>query len=225
MKSKIGKAVYNAVAHTVTLVLTGNTFSSGMPAQAHRAGLQPINRRHRHLRSPDRRQRRREPWWRLRRTARPQETVTKVATTTSRAGITGVVLNFNLPLDAARAQNLASYTLISAGADGRFGTADDRLISLKKATYKASNKTVTLTPTVALPKTQAYQLTVNGTSPTTGLEDVNGNLLDGNRDGVAGGKFVGQFGAPARSSISAVAFDSLTVHDRLPRTRKLAAYR
>lgn len=123
-------------------------------------------------------------------------------TITSRTGITAVLLSFNLPLDMTRAQVLGNYSIVTAGTDGRFGTADDRVVALKKAFYKPSNRTVTLTPASPLLKTLLYKITVNGTSAGAGLADTGRDLLDGNRDGIPGGNYVGWFRSTARASIS-----------------------
>jgi len=140
----------------------------------------------------------------------PLPVVQSLKTTASRAGFTGIVLTFNLPMDPSRAQNLRDYTLISDGPDDRWGTADDQVIVLKKAVYKPSNRTVTLTPAAPLPRNEAHKLTVNGTSAASGLTDVNGDLL-------AGGNYVGLFGAAPRAAASARAFDVLALRNALPR--------
>ena len=220
VKVTLKKAVYNSVAHTVTLTMSGK-LASNIPCQltvlASNQATGLIDSRGKLIDG----NRDGIPGGDYVGRFGPLPVVQSLKTTTSRTGFTGIVLTFSQPMDAGRAQNLSDYTLISAGADGRFGTADDQVVSLKKAAYKSSNKTVTLTPASALPKTQAYQLTVNGTSAATGLIDVNGNLLDGNRDGIAGGNYVGRFGATAKTSVSAQAFDLLTVHGGLPRIKTL----
>src|SRR5207248_3193884 len=43
---------------------------------------------------------------------------------------TQIVLTFNGALDPAQAQNLANYRLVAPGPDGKFGTADDRVIPI-----------------------------------------------------------------------------------------------
>jgi hypothetical protein len=147
----------------------------------------------------------------------PPLVVQKVSTTTKGTSLSSIVLTFSELLDARRAQSTGSYVLLTAGADGRWGTADDKVVALKKPAYKASNRTVTLTPTSALPKAMAYQLTIKGTGATSGLADINGNLLDGNKDGIAGGNYVARFGAVAKKSISVRAFEALTTKGAPPR--------
>ena len=51
------------------------------------------------------------------------------------------------------------------------------------------------------------------------LVDGNGNLIDGNRDGIAGGNYVAWFGVAANATVSAHAFDELMVDGALPRIR------
>jgi hypothetical protein len=215
VKVPLKKAVYDSVMHTITLTPSGK-LASNVPCQLtalasnQATGLTDTGNRLLDGNGDG------TPGGDYVGRFGPLPVVQSLKATTSRTGITGVVLTFNLPLEASRAQNLSNYALISAGPDGRWGTADDQVISLKKAVYKSSNPTVTLTPVSALPKTGAYQLTVSGTGSATGLIDVNGSLLDGNKDGIAGGSFVGRFGATAKASISAKAFDALTVGGELP---------
>src|SRR4051812_24349981 len=98
-----------------------------------------------------------------------------------------------------------SPTQARAGRDGRFGTADDHVVPLKKSAYNSSRRSMTLTPFTSPPKSLAYQLTVKGTGAAA-LIDVNDNLLDGDKNGVAAGSYFLRFGATARAStVSALA--------------------
>ena len=73
------------------------------------------------------------------------------------------------------AVSAANYQLVAAGADGKFGTADDVQIALTPI-YSAANDTVTLAlPGGALPD-GAYRLTVSATGQ---LIDASGNSLNG----------------------------------------------
>ena len=58
---------------------------------------------------------------------------------------TRIVLGFTKDLDPSRAQDLSNYTITLPGRDGRFGTADDRVIPLRSAVYDPVTRTVTLT--------------------------------------------------------------------------------
>ena len=83
-------------------------------------------------------------------------------------------------LDLASAVNLANYRLVTAGRDKKFGTRDDKIIALRSASYNPTTHKVTLVPRKKLAVSVKYRLTVNGTS-ASGVEDLAGNLLDGNR--------------------------------------------
>jgi hypothetical protein len=101
---------------------------------------------------------------------------------------TQLVLRFSEPLDRAGAENLANYRLVMAGRDGRLGTRDDRAIRFRRATYDDASRSVTLLPASRLSVRQAYLLAVQGVD-ASGITDLAGNPLDGDGDGLAGGRF------------------------------------
>ncbi|MFO0957424.1 MAG: PKD domain-containing protein [Isosphaeraceae bacterium] len=142
----------------------------------------------------------------------PPLVVQKVGTTAKGPSFSSIVLTFSDLLDASRAQAPGNYVLLAAGNDGRWGTGDDKVIRLKKPAYKSSKRTVTLTPTSALPRSMAYQLTIKGT--TGGLADINGNLLDGNKDSIAGGNYAARFGAVAKGTPPARTLNTYAGKDR-----------
>ncbi len=109
---------------------------------------------------------------------------------------TRIVLGFTAPLDAARAQDLRNYTLVLAGRDGRFGTADDRTARLLSAVYDPTLRTVTLKTADKLALNGRYRLTVN-CDPPTGLTNAAGVPVDGDDNGLPGGAFVREFGRDA----------------------------
>src|SRR5262249_61894545 len=114
--------------------------------------------------------------------------------------------------DAAARPN--TYRPAPAGPDKRFGTKDDKTLPLKRATYNSETNTVTLTPRAKLDLKQPLQLIIRERS---GVADRAGNALDGNRDGRAGGDYLGRFGAPARAaSVSALAVDLLSLAVEFP---------
>jgi parallel beta-helix repeat protein len=114
-------------------------------------------------------------------------------------GITSVVLVFSEPLDPTRAVNLLNYgySLQAAGRDGRFGTADDLLFGIASASYNATNDSVTLQMANPIRCNSFIRLTINqstdNASVPVGVADINGNLLDGNYDGLPGGVFTATF--------------------------------
>ena len=115
---------------------------------------------------------------------------------------TSIILNFDEPLDPARAQGLSNYTLRASGSDRRFGNRNDRNVALARSTYDPNARTVTLVTARPLAANQAYRLTVNGMSPGAGVSDSVGNLLDGDSNGARGGDFLGRFGRPERPPVS-----------------------
>jgi hypothetical protein len=103
---------------------------------------------------------------------------------------TTLVATFSQTLDAAAAGNVGNYVLTSAGADGRFGTRDDRNIALSSASYNAQAKTVTLGLVQKnIPLKHLYQLSINGT-PTSGLQNTGGLFLGGQGVGAPGTNYV-----------------------------------
>ncbi len=125
------------------------------------------------------------------------DTVGPTITNFERKGVffdpTNLVLSFDEALDAVTASDLANYSLSAPGFDGFLGTADDFEVPIASVNYDEATQTVTLTPSVPLPWLQYFRLEVNG-SEASGLQDTSGNLLDGDRDGVAGGSFGAIFG-------------------------------
>jgi hypothetical protein len=71
-----------------------------------------------------------------------------------------IVLHFNGPLNAMRAQDPSSYSLIGLGLDETFGTADDVHYRLS-ATYNPAQATVTLQPDQHLNIHRHYVLRLN----------------------------------------------------------------
>jgi hypothetical protein len=103
---------------------------------------------------------------------------------------TTLVATFSQTLDAAAAGNVGNYVLTSAGADGRFGTRDDRNIALASAGYNAQAKTVTLGLVQKnIPLRQLYRLAITGT-PTAGLQNTGGTFLGGQGIGAPGTNYI-----------------------------------
>ena len=93
---------------------------------------------------------------------------------------TTIVLQFSGALDPASAQNVANYTLVGPKKQS---------IAVATATYSATTDTVTLSPRHRLNVHRTYHLTVNGSSDG-GVASVNGTLIDGADDGMAGSNHV-----------------------------------
>ena len=103
--------------------------------------------------------------------------------------LTTLIVTFNRPMDAASAEDLANYRLVSAGPDHRFGTRDDRAVRIRTIQYDAAARTVTIRPAHRLPLRRRFQLTILGTPPT-GLKDTAGFFLDGAGTGQEGTNYV-----------------------------------
>ncbi len=132
---------------------------------------------------------------------------------------TRLVVGFDQPLQASTAQDLGNYGLTSAGADGQFGTRDDRTIWLASAAYDDATRTVALAPSQGYGRQLLTRLTVRGTAPDA-ITGTNGLLLDGNSDGQPGGDYV----VDIRGSgpVATAAVDAAIDSTRLGRARKSA---
>ena len=121
--------------------------------------------------------------------------VTSVRAISGPVGTAAVVIAFDEPLDPARAVDLLNYgySVRTAGRDGKLGTADDKLVGLRGATYNPTTLTVTLPLATATPNYARLLLMINEAtdvpSEAVGVSDLAGNLLDGNDDGHPGGPF------------------------------------
>jgi hypothetical protein len=95
---------------------------------------------------------------------------------------TVLVLTFNLPLDATRAQSSANYRLVKAGATRQ-------VIPIRSIQYNPATHSVTLRPKTRLMQKQTYMLSVIGTSPG-GLTTTVGAYLGANGVGAPGSNYV-----------------------------------
>ena len=103
--------------------------------------------------------------------------------------VTEIVVDFSGSVNAAQADNVATYRLASANGKGSFTAKNSPVMKIRSAVFNPANDTVTLTPKKALALTKPVQLTINGTS-SSGLEDSSGQLIDGDDNGTAGGNAV-----------------------------------
>jgi uncharacterized repeat protein (TIGR01451 family) len=99
---------------------------------------------------------------------------------------TNIVLGFNEPLNASTATNVANYK-IQIGLGLR-----RRNVAIRSVTYDPVQRQVTITPAELIGLRAIVTLTVNGKT-STGVADLNGNLLDGTRSGKPGSNFVRSF--------------------------------
>jgi hypothetical protein len=109
-------------------------------------------------------------------------TVTSVLPLGSHRRPKALVLTFDKPLDPTRAPILSDYQIVAWG--GR-----KRSIRIKAVLYNATTQTVTLSLSQRLKPHRRFQLTVVGTGPS-GVIDLAGKLLDGQKTGGPGSNFV-----------------------------------
>jgi uncharacterized repeat protein (TIGR01451 family) len=102
---------------------------------------------------------------------------------------TMLVVAFSGVLDTPSAQDLSNYSLVLIAHGGALHLR----VPIFQAAYDPTANTVSLRPTRLLPLRFHYVLTINASIPT-GVRAANGELLDGNDDGIPGGNYVQQFG-------------------------------
>ena len=103
--------------------------------------------------------------------------------------VTEIVVDFSGPVNAAEADDIATYRLATANGKGSFTAKNSPVLKLRSAVFNPANDTVTLTPKKAFALTKAVELTINGTAPS-GLQDSSGQFIDGDDDGTAGSNAV-----------------------------------
>jgi hypothetical protein len=134
--------------------------------------------------------------------------------------ITEVILAFSGGLNATEASSVAEYSLVEAGKKGSFTAKTAKAIKLLSAVYNSANDTVTLTPKKIVLRKKA-QLVVDGEAPS-GLEDSQGRLIDGNRNGQPGSNAVSIIATNGAATINALTGGSAAV-DQLVELGELAA--
>jgi len=113
--------------------------------------------------------------------------VTFIGLTGPSRGIDGAVVHFNEDLDPATAENIENYTLIGVPRRGR-----KESVAVTSAIYDPVGRTVTL-QVPAFEQTDFKKTAVRINGKAGGVTDLEGNLLDGNRDSRAGGNAVQMF--------------------------------
>lgn len=113
--------------------------------------------------------------------------VTFIGLTGPSRGIDGAVVHFNEDLDPATAENVENYTLIGVPRRGR-----KESVAVTSAIYDPVGRTVTL-QVPAFEQTDFKKTAVRINGRAGGVTDLEGNLLDGNRDGRPGGNAVQMF--------------------------------
>ncbi len=101
--------------------------------------------------------------------------------------VSGATLTFSEMMDPVSSTSLANYSVIGLGRDGVFGTPDDVPIALAGVVPVPGTTSLSLLFSGPADASNGIAIGVNGLDG--GLTDPSGNLLDGNRDGFAGGHY------------------------------------
>ena len=120
----------------------------------------------------------------------PPVTIASVQKAARKGSIRRILVNFSDAVDPASAQDASAYWIVLPGRDRRFGNRDDRRVRIRAASYNSTADTVTLTPKGLLSSRMAMQVVVSGSSTSSGIKDIWGRLIDGDRDGQPGGNAV-----------------------------------
>jgi plastocyanin len=100
--------------------------------------------------------------------------------------VTRITVGWSGPLNATEAGDIAYFHLATPGKKGSFKAKNAGTIKLKNATYVPALNEVVLTPAKPFALSKPVKLTVSGQA-ASGLQDAQGRLIDGDRDGQPGG--------------------------------------
>jgi cyclophilin family peptidyl-prolyl cis-trans isomerase len=103
--------------------------------------------------------------------------------------LTGIVVRFSGPLNGTRAARLGIYRLALANGRGSYTARNSPILRIRRATYSKLDNTVTLRLRTPLVLSRTAQLQIAGSGPR-GLIDTRGRLIDGDRNGIAGGNAI-----------------------------------
>jgi plastocyanin len=106
--------------------------------------------------------------------------------TNKRRMVTRITLDWSAPLNASEAGSVSLFHLSVPGTKGSFAARNARTIKIKSATWMPGSNEVVLKPAKPFALSKPVQLKVSGQG-ATGLEDSQGRLIDGERDGQPGG--------------------------------------
>jgi hypothetical protein len=113
-----------------------------------------------------------------------------VDVTNKKHQVTEIHVTFSGAVNPAEAANTATYQLIKQGKHKAFLVTRTSTIAIKSATYDPTDYQVTLIPAKPFALSKAVEVVVEGEAPS-GLEDAEGRLIDGSRDGQPGGNATG----------------------------------
>jgi hypothetical protein len=155
----------------------------------------------------------------------PLVTMTNVQVVFKKNKVIGLTLSFSGGLNPGEAQSLGEYQIIVAGKKNSFTAKNAKKLPLLSAVYNAANHSVALTLKKPLAVKKPTELVVQGTGPS-GLQDGNGNLIDGNHDGQAGGNAVALLSGKGKKvtahtmAVTSAMVDMLLEHGDLMAPRK-----
>ena len=103
--------------------------------------------------------------------------------------VSQIRITFSGAVKKAQAQTAGNYRLTTIGSNGVSKARNAGVIPLSKAIYDSVHHVVILILRKPLALTKSLQLVINGSAPR-GLRDSSGRLLDGDKNGIAGGNSV-----------------------------------
>lgn len=113
----------------------------------------------------------------------------------SDTGISQITVTFSQPVNDIDADTASLYSLLGAGPDGVFGTADDIPYAVTPSYVPGSDQVILTLASAPLP-TGNYQLTIYSNSASS-IHNLAGLELDGDANGTQGGNYVGTFSVGA----------------------------
>jgi hypothetical protein len=134
----------------------------------------------------------------------PLVTVTGVVDVTNKKHqVTEIYVTFSGAVNSAEAADTATYQLIKQGKHRSFVATRATTITIKSASYDPTDNQVTLIPKKPFALSKPVEVLVEG-EPPSGLQDAEGRLIDGNRDGQPGGDATAILskGSPSLDAIS-----------------------
>lgn len=96
------------------------------------------------------------------------------------------IVTFSEAINPGQAQDLQNFQLTKPGRAKRGRPIPRIAIGFRSASYDVGSRTLTLVPAITGGLPGGLRLTVFAGPPHTGIHDLAGNPLDGNRDGVGG---------------------------------------
>jgi hypothetical protein len=96
--------------------------------------------------------------------------------------VTAIHVTFSGAVNPAEADNMATYQLIKQGKHKSFVASRATTIKIRSASYDPTDNQVTLIPAKPFALSKPVEVLVEGQ-----LQDAEGRLIDGNRDGQPGG--------------------------------------